>query len=167
VVSPAKFRVLWVATLGLYELAWMYQHWAHIKRATRGDQWPVWRAIFSIFFYHRLAADIDQHMARMGVHHPWNPRGIATVVVLLLIAIRVLDRFAFRSIGSPGTDLASLGLMFVVMAYVAGIQRAANAACGDPAGQGNARFTMGNGAWMTFGVVLWLLTLIGMFMPAG
>ncbi|MGH8498981.1 MAG: hypothetical protein ACRERV_09275, partial [Methylococcales bacterium] len=41
VVAPAKFLLLYFGTLGLYDLYWVYKHWAQFKLATQGDQWPV------------------------------------------------------------------------------------------------------------------------------
>lgn len=42
------------------------------------------------------------------------------------------------------------------------IQRAANAACGDPAGESNRRLTLANLAWLAFGCLLWAMILLGM-----
>jgi hypothetical protein len=49
-VSIAKMVVLTIATFGLYELAWLYQHWAAIRRRDHSDIWPVPRAIFGVIF---------------------------------------------------------------------------------------------------------------------
>lgn len=51
VASPTKFLIMYLGTMGIYEIYWVYKHWAQFKAATKGDQWPVMRALFPIFFY--------------------------------------------------------------------------------------------------------------------
>jgi hypothetical protein len=167
VVSATKFWALSVATLGMYGIYWMYRQWSHIKRATRGDEWPVARAIFQVFFVHRLTAEIDQRLRRTAIRHDWAPQGLATFTVLGMIAGAIFDRLARNEVGSPVTDLLWLASLGAVVTCKWHIQRAANAACGDPDGRTNSRFTAGNIVWLVLGAVFWLLIVIGLLMPAG
>lgn len=164
VVSMPKFWIMYLGTFGFYGVYWNYRHWAHYKRATRGDEWPVMRAIFSVFFTHELFRAIDDRLKRQDIARAWSPEGLATTVVVFLLLGAVCDRLSFRSIGSPYTDYVALGTM-PVLAYLRHYaQQAANAACNDPAGHGNARCTIPNFIWLALGAIFWLLVLVGLYM---
>lgn len=166
VVSAAKFWTLELVTFGLYGLYWMYQHWASIKRATRGDEWPVMRAIFEVFFIHSLAADIDQTLRRARIDHRWSPGGVATGAVVAMIAGRIFDRVPANIISDEAGMALSVGVVAIIATFKSRIQLAANLACGDEHGRGNARFTGANIAWLVVFGLLWLLVAAGMMMPA-
>jgi hypothetical protein len=166
VVSIPKFVTLYLLTAGLYGLYWDYTHWARIKRASRGSEWPVPRAIFNIFYQHSLVAEIDQRLRRQGVDFPWKPSDSATPIVLVIIASGVLGRMSANGVGGLIVDILSLSCVPLLTLLRAKVQRAANAACGDPNGSGNANFTAANIIWCIVGVIFWSLALIGTFMPA-
>ena len=167
VVAPRKFLILFIGTLGLYLLYWMYAHWACFRRATKGSEWPVARAIFGVFFVHSLFAEIDLSLRRTGSSLRWSPGSSATWAVVLMIVNTVSDRMAARSVGSPVTDLLGLAMVFVLPFPLLEAQRAANAACGDPEGAGNSEMTAANIAWLVLGVVLWALTVLGTLVVLG
>jgi hypothetical protein len=156
VVSSLKFWSLYAATFGLYGFYWVYRQWADVKRATKGDEWPVMRAIFAVFFIHPLTAEIDQVLTRAQIRRDWHPQLLATLLVVAIIAGRVLDRLA-----DPNEfgvlDGISVALLPVVGALQWRIQLAANAACEDPEGTRNARFTVANFVWIGLGGLMWLL----------
>jgi hypothetical protein len=166
VVSAVKFWLLYLATFGLYGVFWMYSHWAAHKRATRGDEWPVARAIFMIFFVHSLANLVDAALRRTGARHDWAPNVVATFAVLAMIALRLIDRLPATVMSDETAFVLTLLVLPVLGLLLWLIQRAANIACGDPAGAGNARLTVGNWAWLLLGGVLWLLVLAGLLLPA-
>ena len=167
VVSPTKFIALYLTTFGLYGLYWMYRHWATYRRATRQEMWPVARAIFSIFFFHSLYAEIDQRLRRLNVAYEWNPGTLATVTVVLSLAESVLSRMGrFGATGKiwPVLVIGCIPLIgFVKMTA----QRAANAACEDPIGSSNANFTVANILFLVLGGLFWPFVLIGMFLTQG
>src|SRR6185369_6011196 len=92
VVSPTKLFALYVCTFGLYGIYWMYQHWATFRRATRQAMWPVARAIFSLFFFHYLYAEIDQRLRRLKISYVWDPSTLATLTVILTLVESFLSR---------------------------------------------------------------------------
>lgn len=57
-ISPLKFSLLALVTLGLYQVYWFYRNWSYLKRIESPKALPFWRAIFSFFwfypFYQRL-----------------------------------------------------------------------------------------------------------------
>jgi hypothetical protein len=167
VVAPRKFMLLFFGTAGLYSLYWMYRQWAQFKRATRGSEWPVARALFSVFFVHPLVREIDQSLKRAGSSHAWSPTSLANWIVVLMLVSTVADRMSAREVGSPVTDWLSLVTMVIFAFPMLDVQRAANAAAGDPEGQSNARFTAANIAWTVFGLLLWALLLLGLAAASG
>ena len=163
VVARGKFLALYLGTFGLYGIYWMYKHWANLKRSRKSDEWPVMRAIFSIFFVHSLFAEFDQELSRRQIRFEWNRIGIATMLVVTMLASKVVDRLSWREVGSPYTDVAAL-LVLPLMAFFAWRgQRAANAACLDPDAIGNRSFTAANIIWLIVGGLWWLLVLMGLF----
>ncbi len=166
IVSGVKFLLLYLLTMGLYGLYWDYKQWALIKRATRGDEWPVMRAIFSVFFQHSLNAEIDQSLRRQQIAFDWNHNARATAVVIVMLVASISGRMSNREFGGLAVDLISVACVPLLAVLRLQVQRAANAACGDPDGRGNSQFTAANIIWFVIGSLFWLLVLVGIFMPA-
>ncbi|MGH8076997.1 MAG: hypothetical protein ACREPE_06690 [Lysobacter sp.] len=169
VVSARKFVLLFLATFGLYQLYWFYMHWARYRRVRKQQVWPVARAIFSIFFTHSLAEEIDHTARSRAPAYRWSPQLAATGYVTASLASIVLDRLAANSIGSPATDLASLLLLGPLCLCLLAIQRAANVACDQPRGDANSSLSWANWIWRAIGGLVWLMVLLGLtafFVPA-
>lgn len=162
VVSPLKFCLLLVATLGLYQLYWFYMQWARYRRRTKETVWPIARAIFPIFFVHSLARHFDAAIRARGQRYDWSPGTTATIFVLAWLVNAVIDRLASREIGSPYTDMLSIAMLVPLGLSLLSLQRAANHACGDPQGASNRHFTWANYLWLVAGALIWLLVLIGL-----
>ncbi|NGZ83196.1 hypothetical protein [Duganella aceris] len=95
----------------------------------------------------------------------WKSAPTAGIMTALIVISDTLDRCASRSIGSPVTDILSLLIMLPLLAYFLSVQDQINLVCGDPEGEGNARFTAANYGWIALGAVFWLFALIGLLMP--
>lgn len=162
VVSPRKFLILFFITLGMYRLYWFYQNWALHKRINP-EVWPIPRAIFSLFFTHSLFNLIDFRLKDREIVHSWSPGSLATVYVCLLLVEAVVERLSTNNIGSPLTDIISIGILPVLVWPLYQAQRAANAACGDPDGESNSRLTWANWLWIIAGMAFWLFVGIGMY----
>jgi hypothetical protein len=165
VVSSRKFFLLYVLTFSIYGVYWFYRHWAQVKLERRADLWPIPRAIFSIFFTHELARRIDARLRERGDPYAWSPGAIATLVVVLQLVNGLLDRLAWKGIGSPVTDFLSLLLLFPLAFAIHAMQRAANTACGDREGGGNSGITPANIVWLLLGGLWWLLVIAGLLLP--
>ena len=163
VVAPRKLLLMYVATLGLYAYYWWYQHWARYRRFNREPLWPVARAIFPVFFAHRLTGEIDDRLSRLRLSRGWSPGLLATAFVLLQIFSSVADRFSWYDVLSPWSDVAGLALLLPIGLLLMRIQRAANRAAGDADAQANGRLTWANWAWLVPFGLLWLLLLVGMY----
>jgi hypothetical protein len=161
VVSLPKFLVLFFITAGMYQVYWTYKHWAQFKRATKGDEWPVMRAIFSVFFTHSLFNEIGLSLERSPFKYPWAAGLFGGLATLFLLTGNVLDRMAAKDVGSPYTDLMSLAVIPLLGFFLYQGQRAANHACGDPQGETNQQFTAANIVWIILGVLFWGLIALG------
>jgi hypothetical protein len=65
-VDFGKFIILFVVTLGLYGIWWMYKTWRFFKEKDDLDIMPAARAIFSIFFTYSLFDDIKNYAKTVG-----------------------------------------------------------------------------------------------------
>jgi hypothetical protein len=165
VVSIGKFWCLLVATCGLYQYYWCYRQWANYRDWHREAMWPVARAIFAIFFMHPLNRHIDESLREARVRHAWWPGFAATTFVVFSIISTVVSRVTARVETVSLLDYVNLALILPVGWAMAVTQRAANAACGDPRGAGNARLTAANWAWIALGGAMWALILVGLVLP--
>lgn len=162
VVAPRKFLFLMIGTLGLYSIYWFYKNWSLLNR--RDDRyWPVARGVFNIFFTHALFREIDGALQRKARAFAWSAETLATVYVVCAILMNGMDRLSAKDIGSPVTDILGLVLFAPTVFALYTAQRAINLAEGDSAGSTNSRFTPANIAWLVFGVLLWVLILLGLF----
>lgn len=165
VVSIKKFSVLFIATMGIYLVYWFYKNWSNYKKATNDSIWPVARAIFSIFFVHSLFEQVSYRKEKQDRDTEWDYKAGATMIVVLMIVQRLLDRFSMKEIGSPFTDIGSILAAFLMMPFFIKAQRMINLSEGDPHGEANKHFTAANIIWIILGVIFWTLALVGMFVP--
>lgn len=161
VVSPHKFAMLYLLTAGIYLLYWFYKNWRIYSDVTGERVSPVLRAIFAIFFVHSLFDRVKGRLLWAGIRTGWSPGFHATFLLLLFLADAILSAIASRGVGAPILDLLSLLMIFPLYAVITRAQHYINLACGDPDGTQNDRLTFANYAWMLFGLLLWLLSVIG------
>jgi hypothetical protein len=161
VVAPLKFWALYLATAGVYGLYWFYRNWDGHRRSTGERIWPVARALFAIFFVHRLFRAVDGKLRMHDRAYTWQAESLATGFVVATIIERLLDRLSSKSIGSPFTDIAAYVMIPVVGSMLSNAQGAINAACGDPEGASNRRFTALNILWLVLGAGILALAMVG------
>jgi hypothetical protein len=155
VVSLGKLSALYVATLGIYQIYWFYKHWQQHKAATGENIMPFWRAVFSVFFVHKLFAVIS--LRSSGTEAPsWSHAKLADIFVVLTIINIVLTR-----IPSATDEVSILNLIGSVVGLMTIIplrreQRIANIVSGDPDGTRNARYGAGAIVAIGLGVLVWL-----------
>ena len=68
-----------------------------------------------------------------------------------------------KEIGSPVTDILSLAVTPFIGLSLAKGQAVANVAAGDALGESNSTLTAANWVWIVLGVLLWILSLIGIY----
>jgi len=164
VVSPTKFLVLMIVTVGFYVMYWFYKNWQNYKLQTNEAMWPIARGFFSIFFAHSLFDKVDKTLMTNNIARNWQPQFLATMYVVFQIVANVTDRLAGKEIGSPVTDGVSFVALAAMTYFLYQAQMAINAACLDQNGSSNSRFTAANYFWIVLGVILWVLMIVGYYM---
>ncbi|EPJ8784500.1 DUF4234 domain-containing protein [Pseudomonas aeruginosa] len=160
VTSLGKMSVLFLVTLGLYGVYWMYKHWKAQQPQMERRISPVWRAIFGIFFFHALARRIHRALPeeRQAL---WSPSEDATWAVVLTVAANLISHLTDVVPALEPYSLPSLLLLLTPLIPMRNIQRQANLASGDPQGTGNSGYSGYNLLFIVLGALYWLLILIG------
>ena len=162
VVSKLKFTVLYLATVGLYEVYWFYANWHNYRKVTGEKVLPILRAIFYVFFTHSLFLKVDAHLKYQEIEFHWRPRWLATLFVIVVVVGNILDRLSVREIGSPLTDILSLVLLVPALLIALKAQEAINLGQDDPDGRSNCRFSVYNYLWIALGAAFWILISAGL-----
>ncbi len=104
-ISLTKLIVMNVVTLGIFELVWLYQHWATIRRRDRSDIWPVPRAIFGVLFGWSLFKRIQREGEQAGVQDgpPLGP--LAVLWIITTMCWRLPEPFDTISLLAPVVTL--------------------------------------------------------------
>ena len=170
VVSRHKLMVMYLATVGTYSVYWFYKQWDNYKDSfdydsENGKIWPIARALFPFIFVFSLLRRLKEESSEHPQLAQWTHTPLAAQMSALLLISNILDRAAYRSIGSPVTDILSLLMLFPLLICFLSVQKKVNIACGDKDGAGNAQFSTANYCWIAVGSILWLLILIGLFLP--
>jgi len=156
VVSLNKFLILFVATIGMYQLYWFYNNWSLYKLSSGEKIWPIPRAIFCIFFTHSLFEKFDEKNKQLNNAFNWSSYTLATLFVSFSVVSYVLDRPS----DSPYTDLISFFSLPVLGWCLYQAQICANTVCGDPDGKKNHQLTWANYIWVVLGVLMWGANII-------
>ncbi|QXI27660.1 hypothetical protein [Pseudomonas vanderleydeniana] len=167
VVSKAKFFVLFICSLGLYQIYWSYKNWSQYKASTQSDIWPVARGIFAIFFVHALYRNVEQSIQASGRGYRWDASLWATLFVIVAVLSNVLETLVRKNIGGSLLVALSTFWVFAQVFITWQGQQAINFASGDPEGAGNAHFSPANYLVIVLGGIVWVFALIGIFALLG
>lgn len=93
-ISPLKFSLLSLVTLGLYQIYWFYRNWSYLKRVEYPKSLPFWRAFFSYIwfypFYRRLVGGEESKDINFLPKAKWFAIALA-ILYLLLIGFSSID----------------------------------------------------------------------------
>jgi len=161
VVSLNKFAVLFMGTAGLYMAYWFYKQWELYKLSVKGNQIPVLRALFSIFFVHSLFSKLT---ALYEIKSGKQSSALHTAATLFVI----VSAISFASGYVPEESefkpfLLVLNLIFtpVLCWFCYQAQWFVNYLADDINGESNQKFTGANYAWIAIGIFFWLMYIIG------
>ncbi|MEJ3674689.1 hypothetical protein WFH35_21130 [Vibrio vulnificus] len=162
VVSPKKFTVMYIGTLGFYGFYWMYKNWS-IYRAASGEKiWPIARAIFFVFFLHSLCSKVTQSESLSSQGDlPKSLEWDATKYVLLSILGQISDRLSENEIALPYSFFVSLVLFPFMCQILYKIQLVINESQNDMFGDTNKKLSWLNYVWLSLGGALWLMVIFG------
>lgn len=151
--TTLKLTVMSVCTFGLYELFWFYHNWQSIKSMTGKNIMPFWRACFAPLFSYSCFKHIEESSTQdnIGASLPVGVLAVAYFVVQSLW--RLPDPFWLASMFS-----------FMVLIPVN------NAALNfnkqqDSEFRNNSSFSVWNCLGILLGAPLFVLSIIGSFLP--
>lgn len=170
-VSEGKLMAMYILSFGLYGVFWFYKNWKLQQKLMDKKIYPVWRAIFSIFFTHALFKRIDQQAAHLEQRHKFNATALATFFVFAVIASNILDRLAVNTnmlngISNNTVIMISLALFFLSTYPLVKVQATINRINNDMLGYLNHKYSLANYALMTIGTVLWFLVALGLLLES-
>lgn len=155
-ISPTKFLVLCLLSLGLYGLWWQYKTWRFFKQWQQTDNWPVLRAIFSLFTFNGLLQNINQFAYSTGGYTPIpNTTGLAAGYIILNLLARLPEPLWLVSLGASG---------FLLPAFRA--FREAMLQSSDYGGYDQKRFSTRQVVALILGLICWTLLFIGLTLPS-
>jgi hypothetical protein len=166
-VSEGKLITLYILSFGLYGIYWFQQNWKRQQPMMDKKIYPVWRAIFSIFFTHSLFKRIDQQAVHLPQQHKFNANALATFFVAAIVASNVIDRLSIntdmaQSITNTILVITSL-VLFLFSAYpLAKVQATVNRINNDMLGYLNHKYSVWNYVLIILGTVSWLMIAMGL-----
>lgn len=163
-ISPKRLALFSVLTLGIYEIYWFYKNWQAIKNAEGQKISPFWRAIFAVFFCYGLFKKVLESAKSHAYQNSYSPGWLATAYILLLVIGNGLSRVESYDMGF---NLIWLIIAIATFIPLLSVQKAINfnneKVKGSPVlKQG---FSGGEVTLIVFGVIWFLLVLIGTFSP--
>ena len=166
-VSEGKLITLYILSFGLYGIYWFQQNWKRQQPMMDKKIYPVWRAIFSIFFTHSLFKRIDQQAAHLPQQHKFNANVLATFFVAAIILSNVIDRLSIntdmaQNITNTTLIITSI-VLFLFSAYpLAKVQATVNRINNDMLGYLNHKYSAWNYVLIILGTVSWLVLAMGL-----
>ena len=166
-VSEGKLITLYILSFGLYGVYWFYKNWKLQQPAMDKKIYPVWRAIFSIFFTHSLFKRIDQQAVHLPQQHKFNANVLATFFVAAIVVSNVVDRLSIntdiaQSITNTTLIITSI-VLFLFSAYpLAKVQATVNRINNDMLGYLNHKYSAWNYVLIILGIVSWLMLAMGL-----
>lgn len=161
-VSEGKLITLYILSFGIYGVYWFYKNWKLQQTVMDKKIYPVWRAVFSIFFTHSLFNRIDKQALHLEKKHQFNANVLATFFVIAIILSNILDRFAMET-NIPGglsnnTIIIISLIIFFLSAYpLVKVQATVNRINNDMLGYLNHKYSLWNYVLIALGTILWLL----------
>lgn len=161
IVSPKKFLILFIGTIGFYAIYWFYKQWDLYKKSTNEDIWPLARCIFSIFYAHSLFALFETKYQIQTGNTPRSINSLATIYVVVAIGGQIFSKLSEHGYGNPLSFYLSL-LTLPVTGYVFyQAQLLVNSSSADPTGSSNSTLGGLNYFWLVLGLLGWCLVILG------
>jgi len=166
-VSEGKLITLYILSFGLYGVYWFYKNWKLQQPAMDKKIYPVWRAIFSIFFTHSLFKRINLQASHLKDEHRFNANTLATFFVVTIIASNILDRLVGTTQSSANMSnntiiITSLALFIVSVIPLAKAQATVNRINNDMLGYLNHKYSLANYLLIALGSASWIMLAFGL-----
>jgi len=170
-VSEDKLMTLYILSFGLYGIYWFYKNWKCQEPLMDKKIYPLWRAIFSIFFTHSLFKRILQQASHLEQRHQFKASALASFYVFAVVTSQVLDRLSVNTglldnVSNNLIVIASLALFLLSTYPLLKVQSTVNRINNDMLGYLNHRYSVANYILMAIGAALWSLIALGLLLNA-
>lgn len=150
-VDGNKFIILFVLSLGLYAIWWMYKSWRFFQQKEEPDMMPAARAILGIFWAFPLFERIQKYAKENGYTSTYSSGLLFVGYFCMNLSSRLPDPIGLVAI------FAFVFLIPPVRALNFAIMNA-----DDYDGQEVERYSAGQMAIVAFGIIFWGLTILGL-----
>jgi hypothetical protein len=166
-VSEGKLMTLYILSFGLYGVYWFYKNWKLQEPMMDKKIYPVWRAIFSIFFTHALFRRIDQSASHLDKQHKFNANALATFFVAAIVISNILENLSGNSsilLNISGNSIIIFSLiLFLASTYpILKVQATVNRINNDMLGYLNHKYSLWNYVLIMLGTLLWIMIALGL-----
>ena len=166
-VSEGKLMTLYILSFGLYGVYWFYKNWKLQEPMMDKKIYPVWRAIFSIFFTHALFRRINQSASHLDKQHRFNANALATFFVAAIVISNILENLSGNSsvlLNISGNSIIIFSLiLFLASTYpILKVQATVNRINNDMLGYLNHKYSLWNYVLITLGTLLWIMIALGL-----
>lgn len=153
-VSPLKLVVMSICTFGVYEIYWYYRHWGYVREREGSDISPFGRAIFAPLFCYSLFSRIRATGRSSNISRSLDAGPLAAGWFVFTIVARLPDPFWLAT--------------FLSVLFLVPVQMAANEinSTTSPNYDRNGKFSVWNLAGVIIGGLLFVLMLVGVFLPS-
>ena len=153
VIPIWKFVLLAFITFGIYELYWFYKNWKFFKEYNNIDIYPFWRAFFGYFFVYSLLERILNLTKEEGYTKTFSSIGLAIFWIVMIFLSWLPDPYWLIS-------------FFSVLALIPPLQAMNYYWDKTQPDLPEKPFAWWQTILIGVGVLLWVLVLIGLFIPA-
>jgi len=152
-VSVLKLAVMSTCTFGIYELYWFYKNWDMVKDRERSDIIPFGRMFFAPLFCYSLLKKMAATAESQRIRKSIEAGPLAAGWIIFTILARLPDPYWLVS--------------FLAVGYLLPVQAAVNEInlVTSPKHDPNRTFTWWNIAGVVIGGFLFVLVLVGTFLP--
>lgn len=152
VMSQNRFIFLSVISFGLYPIWWIFEAWRFFMQKDKLDIMPAMRTIFAYFFIYSLFNKVQTYAEGQGYSHKISP---------LMMCIGFILSSLLSILPDPYWLISVFNFVFLIPAFQA-LNYAKSNSQGFHTVQMN-KFSLPQKLLITFGIVFWILILMGLF----
>jgi len=157
-ISIRRLLLMGLATMGIFNLYWLYCNWKFIKHRDHLNVMPFWRSVFGVFFIYSLFAKIkdDRQLGRLEAA-AFSAGWLAAIWIILNVIGSQLSNFenVYLAVGGIATSCISILCFVPVQKYINKVNAARKPQVGS------SPWTLGQWIFLVIGLGVWGLSLIG------
>ena len=163
-ISPARIVLLSILSSGLYNIYWIYKTWQHYRDHTGAEAYPIWHGLTQLVPFYMIAIFLDHMRAFRRLAEQAGVESRITVGWYLAAVLTSWILSGFGFIPWVGLFLTVVGIALVIWMTIHA-QTSINYYWDQMYSARLRSVAVGKGEVIVsiLGVILWLLTLAGLF----